>query len=261
MYELPDTSVRESWKMLSGMILFFIAAYVTIAIQFRIEDDFQSREIICIVLFFGALFVLIVSTLSLRTALIIKRNYILEIENITDPLMEINNRRYLEQKLNEEFSKASRYDLSFSILMIDIDHFKNINDRYGHDAGDIVLRNLGALIKKFIRDFDTVARYGGEEIMILCPLTDGQHALSLAERLRQKIEKTVIIPATMEKEGREIRITVSIGVAEYVSDISSVEALVKRADTAMYRAKHDGRNQVVLCNGSTADTMLTESVI
>lgn len=257
MHELPDTSVRESWKMLSIMIFFFLAAYTAIAVEFRIDEDFPNREIICIVLFLGALFVLMVSTLSLKTAQIIKRNYILEIENITDPLMDINNRRYLEQKLHEEFSKTERYGLSFSILMIDIDYFKKINDTYGHDVGDMVLRNLGRLIKKFIRDFDTVARYGGEEIMILCPLTDGQHATSLAQRLREEIEKSIIVPASMDKEGREIRITVSIGVAEYVPELPTIEALLKRADRAMYLAKHEGRNRVILYDGSSSDTMLS----
>lgn len=260
-HELPNTSVRESWKILFLMILFFLAAYSTIAVQFRIDEDFPNREIICIVLFLGALFVLMVTVLSLKTAQIIKRNYILEIENITDPLMDINNRRYLEQKLHEEFSKTVRYGLAFSILMIDIDYFKKINDTYGHDIGDMVLRNLGRLIKKFIRDFDTVARYGGEEIMILFPLTDGQHATSLAQRLRGEIEKSIIVPSSMEKEGRDIRITVSIGVAEYVPDIPTIEALLKRADSAMYLAKHNGRNQVMLYNDSSSDTMPPENIV
>lgn len=252
MHELPHGSVRKLWQILSIMILFFIGTYIVIAMQFRTGNDFSSREVIRTVLFLGALFVLIVSTLSLQTARDIKRIYTLEIENITDPLMCISNRRYLNQKLEEEFLKAARYDLAFSILMIDIDHFKNINDTYGHDTGDIVLKTLGTLIKKMIRESDSVARYGGEEIMVLCPLTDGHHAAWQAERLRREIEQCVTISSDKEKEGIEILVTVSIGVAEYTSQISTVEDLVKHADEAMYKAKHEGRNRIFVYDNLTS---------
>lgn len=252
MHELPRGSIRKLWQILSGMILFFIATYIVIALQFRLHDDFSSREIICIVLFLGSLFVFMVCTLSLQTARDIKRIYTLEIENITDPLMSINNRRHLDQKLEEEFSKAARYDLAFSILMIDIDHFKSVNDVYGHDIGDLVLKKLGILINRLIRETDTVARYGGEEIMLLCPLTDSHHAAWLAERLRREIETCIMVSSDMEKEGREVLVTVSIGVAEFSSDVFCVTDLVKRADEAMYRAKHEGRNRVCVYNGSTS---------
>lgn len=255
MHELPHGSIRKLWFILSGMIVFFIAVYIVIAIQFRLGGDFQSREIICTLLFFGALFVLIVSTLSLQTTRDIKRIYTLEIENITDPLMNISNRRYLDQKLQEEFSKASRYGLAFSILMIDIDHFKNVNDTYGHDAGDTVLKCIGQLIKTLIRESDTVARFGGEEIMILCPLTDLNHAAWLAERLRCEIEKKVIVLSETEKEKSEITVTVSIGGTEYTPDVSTAEDLVKQADIAMYRAKEEGRNRIVMYDYSTAETV------
>lgn len=210
--------------------------------QFRAGADLQSREIVCTVLFFGALFVLKVSILSMQTTRDIKRIYTLEIENITDPLMNISNRRYLEQKLQEEFSKAKRYSLDFSILMIDIDHFKNVNDTYGHNAGDIVLIELGIIIKNLIRTYDTVARYGGEEIMVLCPLTDGDHALWLAERLRRQIEERIIALDEMQK----MHITISIGVSQYTSEVACVEDLVKQADKAMYCVKEKGRNSVFL---------------
>ncbi len=257
MHELPHGSIRRSWFILSGMILFFIASYIVIALQFRTGSDFQSREIICTLLFLGALFVLIVSTLSLQTTRDIKRIYALEIENITDPLMNISNRRYLDRKLQEEFSKAERYNLELSVLMIDIDHFKNVNDTYGHDSGDIVLHYLGELIKKLIRTYDTVARYGGEEIIVICPSTDSSHTAWLAERLRHEIEQSVIVLNDM----KEIQVTVSIGISEYAHEVSSVEDLVKRADKAMYRAKKEGRNRVYLCDGSTPETIIPSTCI
>lgn len=256
MHELPHGSIRRSWFILSSMILIFITTYIVIAIRFRTGSDFSSREIICTLLFLGALFVLIVSTLSMRTTRDIKRIYTLEIENITDSLMNIGNRRYLDQKLQEEFSKAERYNLAFSVLMIDIDHFKNVNDTYGHDAGDTVLKYLGAFIQKLIRTYDTVARYGGEEIMVLCPLTDGHHATWLAERLRHGIEQSVIILNNM----KETQVTVSIGIAEYTQEVSSVEDLLKRADKAMYRAKEEGRNRAFLCDGSTPETIIPSTI-
>lgn len=257
MHELPPGLLRKRWKILTGMIFFFIGSYLYIALQNRIESLFFSNEVIFILLFFGASFVFLVSTLSLQTTLDIKRIYTLEIENITDPLMGISNRRHLERKLHEEFTKAIRYNLPFSILMIDIDHFKNVNDTYGHDAGDMVLKNLGTLIKKFIREFDCAARYGGEEIVIIAPLTEGKHAALMAERLRKEIQECVIVPADREKEITEIHVTVSIGIAEYTPKISSVEELVKRADSAMYRAKHEGRNRIFLCDGTTTETVVT----
>lgn len=254
MHELPHGSIRKLWQILSGMILFFIATYIIIALQFRAQNDFSSKEIVCTVLFLGSLFVLMVCILSLQTARDIKRIYTLEIENITDPLMSIKNRRYLDQKIEEEFSKAARYDLAFSILMIDIDHFKNINDIYGHDTGDLVLKKLGILINTLIRETDTVARYGGEEIMVLCPSTDLHHAAWLAERLRHEIETCVMVSSDMENESRELLVTVSIGIAEFSSDVFCATDLVKRADEAMYQAKDAGRNRVCVYGNSACDT-------
>lgn len=260
MNDLPVGSVRKLWKIFAGLILFFIGAYIFIAMQLRIGDDFPGRDIICIVLFFGAVFVLMVITLSRETALDIKRIYTLEIETITDPLIGISNRRYLEKKLNDEFIKAKRYNHVFSILMLDIDHFKNINDTYGHDAGDIVLKNLGLLLKKLSREFDTIARYGGEEIMIVCPLTDAKDATALAERLRHEIGRRVMLPADMTEKRKDLYITVSIGVAVYTPEISTIEDLVKCADKAMYKAKDEGRNRISLWDGSTCETIISSDI-
>ncbi len=111
---------------------------------------------------------------------------------------------------------------------------------------------------ELVRETDYVARYGGEEIMIVCPSTDAEHALTLAERLRQKIEDCIIVPGDVEKEITQVCITVSIGISEYTPEISSIEDLVKRADMALYRAKDEGRNCVFLCNGTTPETILLE---
>ncbi len=258
MKELPSGHVRKWWGLLIGLIFFFIIGYLNYVQQNHANSDFSQNMIIPYILFFGALFVFFTSILFLKTTIDIKRIYHLEIENITDPLMGIYNRRHLTRILQEEFSKAERYKHPFSILMIDIDYFKKINDTYGHNIGDIVLTNLGTLIKKLIRETDCVARYGGEEIMLLCPVTDATHAVELAERVRLKIEDSIIVPKDTNNGIPEVRITVSIGVAEYTSDILSADDLVKRADMALYRAKNEGRNCIFLCNGTTPETILLE---
>lgn len=250
MRELPPGQIRTRWKVLSGMIVFFIVSYLYIAWQHRVNTPLFGAEAVLLLLFFGALFVLLVSVLSLQNALDIKRIYKLEMESITDPIMGIGNRRYLERKLSEEFAKARRYELPLSVLMIDIDRFKEINDTFGHDAGDVVLKNLGRLIRKFIRESDYAARYGGEEIVLITPLTDGPHAAFIAERLRKKIEEAEIVPADPKNGIAAMRITVSIGVAAYSAETESADDMVKHADMAMYRAKHEGRNRIFLFDAS-----------
>jgi len=258
MRELPSGNFRKWWGILIAMIFFFIIGYLYYAQQHHHDDEFSENVIVPYIFFFGSLFVLFTSTLFLQTTRDIKRIYTLEIENITDPLMGIFNRRHLSRILDAEFSKAKRYTIPLSILMLDVDFFKKVNDTYGHDIGDKVLKNLGTLMLELVRETDHVARYGGEEIMIVCPLTDAKHALDLAERIRQKIEDCIMVPANAEKGITEVRITVSIGVSAYTHEVANVEDLVKRADMALYRAKNEGRNRVFLCNGSTPETILLE---
>lgn len=260
MKELPSGNFRKWWGVMIVLILFFIIGYIYYAKQHHFNNGFVQNAIIPYILFFGSIFVYFTTTLFLWTTQDIKRIYTLEIENSTDPLMGICNRRHLNRILNDEFLKATRYSLPLSILMIDVDFFKKVNDNYGHDVGDMVLINLGTIMKALCRETDTVARYGGEEIMIVCPLTNGQNVVNLAERIRQQIESAIIVPADVEKGITEVRITVSIGIAEYTPDTSSVEGLVKRADTALYRAKNEGRNCISLCDGTIPETVLLEKV-
>lgn len=261
MKELPSGHFRKWWAMLIVLISFFIVGYLYYAQQNHNVKDFSQNIIIPFILFFGSLFVFFTSTLFLGTTLDIKRIYTLEIENVTDPLMGIYNRRHLDRILYIEFSKATRHKLPLSILMLDIDFFKKVNDTYGHNVGDMVLKNLGTLMKELCRETDIVARYGGEEIMIVCPLIDGRHAIELAERLRQKIEASIIVPADVKNGITEVRITVSIGIAEYTPEISTVEDLVKLSDLALYRAKNEGRNRTFFCDGTTSETVLKEKHI
>jgi len=158
-----------------------------------------------------------------------------------DSLTNLYNRRILSKKLTKEIEKARRYNHPLSLFLFDIDYFKNINDTYGHDVGDTVLKTLGQLIKDSIREIDDAFRYGGEEFVIILADTPLSKAEELAQRLRKKIEKMPIASV----KGDAISITVSIGVSSFTKDIESPDDLLKIADTRMYLAKHSGRNCVV----------------
>ncbi|RXJ54447.1 GGDEF domain-containing protein [Candidatus Marinarcus aquaticus] len=160
----------------------------------------------------------------------------LESLSMIDQLTKIYNRRKLDEILDHEFNRAIRYEKPLSIMLIDIDFFKKINDTYGHPIGDEVLYSVAQTFKNHIRSTDYVGRYGGEEFMIICPETKKEDAMILAEKLRKTIEE---YPFKVIKN-----VTVSIGVSEYIAEFS-VNEVIERADKALYKAKAQGRNQVI----------------
>ena len=160
----------------------------------------------------------------------------------TDPLTQVLNRRALTVRLTAEMERARRYDSVITLLMIDLDHFKNINDTKGHLMGDDVLREVALLLQESIRSVDVVARYGGEEFVVVLPETPQIGAVKFAERMRERIELTAFVAADSG-----VRLTASIGVASFPApDIASVDDLFARADEALYRAKAAGRNKVCI---------------
>jgi two-component system cell cycle response regulator len=162
----------------------------------------------------------------------------------TDPLTQLLNRRALTERITAEMERALRYDSTLALLMIDLDHFKKVNDTYGHLVGDDVLRDVGQLLSDTIRGSDIVARYGGEEFLVLLPETDDDGAEKFANRIREAVEEHLF---ARESLAEPLRLTASIGVAVYpAARIESVEDLFARADAALYRAKADGRNRVRL---------------
>jgi diguanylate cyclase (GGDEF)-like protein len=159
---------------------------------------------------------------------------------MTDELTETYNYRYFIQKLQEEKKRALRYNLPLSIIMVDIDWFKKLNDSYGHEVGNVVLKELSRIIKKCIRDVDIFARYGGEEFVVILPQTPEGEAANIGERIRDQVEKTVIDTGATGK----VKVTVSVGVSAFPENGRSHEELVSVADQALYRAKGSGKNAV-----------------
>jgi diguanylate cyclase (GGDEF)-like protein len=169
-------------------------------------------------------------------------------QSITDGLTGLKNRRFFDERLQEEFKRAQRYGDTLSLIMIDLDHFKEVNDRHGHPAGDAVLRDAAALIRASIRDPDICARYGGEEFAVILPKTHMSGALTVAERVWKEMgAKEYAISPNGASEPKRIHVTASIGIAFYPSkDISSGDLLVRFADQALYNAKRSGRNSICL---------------
>ncbi|MCA9581217.1 MAG: GGDEF domain-containing protein [Myxococcales bacterium] len=164
---------------------------------------------------------------------------------VRDALTQVYNRRHLDEQMRLEFAFAQRHATDLSVLLLDADHFKNVNDTHGHLAGDQVLRSLAVAISRAVRAEDMVARYGGEEFAVVARGTNGANAMILGERIRARVQKMAI-----EHEGNSLQITVSIGVASMskTDTYNDVSSFFAAADAALYRAKEEGRNRV--CHAS-----------
>ena len=160
---------------------------------------------------------------------------------LTDPLTGLHNRRYFENHFDINFEKSQKQGKPFALMVLDIDHFKAVNDNYGHDIGDAVLRDFAQRLKKFTREADFSCRFGGEEFVLLMPNTTLEEGFLMAERLRLRIAEE---PFDVGLPTGPLRITSSVGVAAYEDRSDSREAIMKRADTALYRAKQEGRNRI-----------------
>jgi diguanylate cyclase (GGDEF)-like protein len=173
--------------------------------------------------------------------------------SIRDPLTELFNRRYMEEALAQELHRTKRNKAQLAIIMIDIDHFKQYNDNFGHDGGDAVLRVLGEYFKKHVRGSDIACRYGGEEfILILSPAT-AEGARQRAEKIREGASLLRVTHANRDLGA----ITLSLGVAMFPDHAADAAAIVKAADIALYQAKRDGRDQVVMAIEKSDDVAVS----
>jgi diguanylate cyclase (GGDEF)-like protein len=174
----------------------------------------------------------------------------MEIMAVTDGLTQLVNHKQFQQQLSMEIERSHRYGRSVSMLMIDIDHFKNVNDTYGHTSGDIVLKEVARCIRESIRMNDIAARYGGEEFAVIIPDANPNSAFVTAERIRKKVELTSVLAGTCT-----IRVTLSAGCASYPLQAKSQQELVERADRALYYSKENGRNRSSIYSDSMSASM------
>lgn len=168
-----------------------------------------------------------------------EKNALLAEQAIKDFLTGLFNRRYFIEQFERDLSRAKRYGRDLTLMMLDIDHFKSINDSYGHAVGDEVLKMLGSIGKEFVRNTDVFARIGGEEFAVILTETNISGGRAIAERFREKIQG-ISVPA---RTGAA-RFTVSIGLAQALNDDATIDGIMKNADDALYHAKHNGRNRV-----------------
>jgi len=202
-----------------------------LTVESNVVDQFRERDLQMLSIVGRS------AALALENAELHKRT---EELTIIDELTGAYNYRYFVRKLQEEKRRAMRYDLPLSLIMVDIDWFKKLNDTYGHEAGNEVLRSLARTIAQCIRDVDIFVRYGGEEFAVILPQTLRREAMILAERIRTQVEETRI----ETRAAGQLRITVSVGVSSFPENGRPEEELVSIADQALYRAKGEGRNQV-----------------
>ena len=220
---LPRGPVRGRWYVMLAFVVLFLLGYLGYAAAFWSRHAQTIDLLVPVIFLSGACFVALNAVLSLQTVEALLRLSLLEKENIADPLTGVYNRRYLDRRLNEEVSRARRHGLPLAVLMLDIDHFKRINDDHGHQAGDEVLAQFAALIKQQLREPDVAARYGGEEFLVIAPQTARHDALKLAERLRARIESNTFMLSVPggPGDGVKLKLTCSIGVASLSDEIGA----------------------------------------
>jgi diguanylate cyclase (GGDEF)-like protein len=252
--KLPKGKVRRNWSVLRMLIGILIAAYISYAAvswNSRVMDA-QSigYYVVPLIYFLSACIVYLVSSFVLDSAVYIKQFATGELENITDPLMGIHNRRYLDFRLQQEVNRALRYKLPMSILLLSLDNLKFIADTHGQQVCDGVLNRFGRLLQSSARTTDIVARYGEAEIMVVATNTPVSGISVFANRLRKAITDTLQLPkeevTDFTKEKKDAAVTSSMGIAGLGGETATMETLVKSAEDALSQAKAKGRNMVIV---------------
>jgi len=245
-HRLPPGPGRRGWDLMAVLTLFFLIGYLAYLIIFWSQPVNWPDLIVPWVFFCTACFVWLAYYLSLQSAIDVRRITLLEHENITDPLTGMYNRRFLERRLHEEYSRFERYAAPLCVILVDIDHFKSVNDLYGHQAGDLALNYVAKMIRKTIRTSDVAGRYGGDEFMVITPSIHTGTAGVLAERIRQNVAAQPFLMNDGTDTPREIPLTVSAGVMGASNKGDTIQNLIHEVDIALYHAKQAGRNRVIV---------------
>ncbi|MFX0561329.1 GGDEF domain-containing protein [Tepidibacillus infernus] len=226
-----------TWKAtitvgLSGFILMVITEFV-----FR-QEQIQYQDGIHLIITGAVEWVVftMISSFRIKVARLITE---LEHLALTDPLTKIYNRRYLDLYMEKAIPLSQRREHPMTLIMFDIDHFKTINDTYGHNAGDMALKKVTRVIEGIIRDSDVFVRTGGEEFMIVLPNASLEQGIKFAERIRKTVEGTKFV-----YKGKRILVTISLGITEYIKG-QDLSQFIEKADQGLYRAKETGRNRIV----------------
>jgi diguanylate cyclase (GGDEF)-like protein len=217
--------------------LFPILSFLLLAI-YSLQDTYELISFITLVL--STTLIFFSYYLAATSISGTRKLHELERISVTDSLTGLYNRRYMEKKVRQELQQAVRTGSGFAIASADIDFFKDVNDAYGHDGGDCILKSIADVMLGSVRAYDTVARWGGEEFLLLFPLANEEQAMELSERIRKKVETERF---TIGDEAASV--TLTIGVSVFTPD-DTVDGLIKKADIAMYRGKRRSRNCVVL---------------
>lgn len=248
---LPKGPTRRGWYLLATLLVVMIAVDVVYALGLLIEPSAGAGMLPSLLLLLGSGFIAIVSFLSVDTVRELRMLDVLSRQARTDALTGLFNRRYFDVELADAIARARRERTPLSVIMLDLDHFKAVNDRHGHAAGDAVLMRVADVARALCRAGTTVARLGGEEMAIIAPATTERQAQRLAERLRAGIAD-LEIPVPPQAHGeRRLRVTASFGLAQLRAEDHSGAALLHRSDCALYAAKLAGRNRVRVAGGQT----------
>lgn len=238
------TSLRYDWRVCALTGLLAVGQYAVIVAYAAAGADFGASDYPPELAFHwnlhAARLVLLAAASILSMAIVLRAQRLRRLST-TDRLTGLHNRGVFDERLTEEGSRAERYRHPLTVALLDIDHFKRFNDRFGHAGGDEALRAVAEVLQRSVRRNDVVARYGGEEFALILPETEAEKALSKMEALREAVaNEPMVLP------GRRLsRLTVSIGVASWPADGDRVAAVLSRADARLYEAKRGGRNRVV----------------
>jgi diguanylate cyclase (GGDEF)-like protein len=242
--KMSNETLRHGWRAVQWTILAYIVGYSVYIVVFWQRHETWFDVVAPAVLFATAFLVKHLMQLTLHTVDEAGKKASLARDGITDALIGVYNRQYLEHRLSEEVARARRHAVPLAVLLIDIDHFRRVNEKWGRDVGDHVLTYLGQILMAGVRESDVVARFGGEEILVIAPSATVEEGLLLADRLRVAVETENLAFGSGLGSNPELQVTVSIGVAALEPGEDQWQVMVARAEAAVTKAKFAGRNRV-----------------